>query len=754
MSLCFKDDLTIPGEVYRARDTRLERDVAVKILPAHLADDEDGLARFERETKAVAALSHPNILAIYDVGRHEGVPFAVMELLEGETLRARLDKGSLPVSKALELAVGTTRGLAAAHAKGIVHRDVKPDNLFMTIDGRLKILDFGLARTTTGLESTSDDSAVTSARPTEAGTILGTIGYMSPEQVRGKTSDERCDIFSLGAVLYEMLTSRRAFKGETTADTMSAILTKDPSEIRSGRSHIPPQILRIVRRSLEKNPEERFQSARDLGFALEAVSDIDATSASASEPGAGSPSIAVLPFTDMSPQKDQDYFCEGMAEEILNALSGIEGLEVAARSMAFRFKGGEHDLRKVGEALDVKTVLEGSVRTAGTRLRVTAQLNSVDSGHQIWSRRYDRELDDVFAIQDEIAADIVEALRVELGDAETPRIARQTESHEAYLLYLRGRYHWLNRSKGALAKAMEYFQQAIESDPDYALVHAGLADLYSIEGLYSYLPEDVAFTRARASAERALAINDQLAESHRALGLVRLFFDWEWDDALRALERSVELDPTSAPSHLWLANGLITAGRFEEAVASVKRAQSLDPLDLYTNALAGAHLALAGLLDESVIACKKALDLDPNYLPGLYFLGNTYASSGRLDDAITVLAKAADVSGRASFYLGFLGWAQATAGQRDEAQAILIELQQRAANEYVAPLYLAIVVSALGDMDRAFELLDEARQKRNAFLAFPRFSIFDAFRGDPRFREHLERMKHRDLAAWDRISPI
>ena len=331
------------GEVYRARDTRLERDVAVKILPAHLADDEDGLARFERETKAVAALSHPNILTIYDVGRHQGVPFAVMELLEGETLRERLEKGSLPLGKAVELALETTRGLAAAHAKGIIHRDVKPDNLFITSDGHLKILDFGLARSTTGLESTSDDSAVTSARPTQAGTILGTIGYMSPEQVRGRTSDARSDIFSLGAAIYEMLTARRAFKGETTADTMSAILSEDPSEIRSARSNIPSAISRVLRPSLEKKPDERFQSARDLGFALEAVSDVDVT------PGAGSPSVAVLPFTDMSPQKDQDYFCEGMAEEILNALTGIEGLEVAARSMAFRFKGGEHDLRKVGE---------------------------------------------------------------------------------------------------------------------------------------------------------------------------------------------------------------------------------------------------------------------------------------------------------------------------------------------------------------------------------------------------------------------
>ena len=738
------------GEVYRARDTRLERDVAVKILPAHLADDEDGLARFERETKAVAALSHPNILTIYDVGRHQGVPFAVMELLEGETLRERLEKGSLPLGKAVELALETTRGLAAAHAKGIIHRDVKPDNLFITSDGHLKILDFGLARSTTGLESTSDDSAVTSARPTQAGTILGTIGYMSPEQVRGRTSDARSDIFSLGAVIYEMLTARRAFKGETTADTMSAILSEDPSEIRSARSNIPSAISRVLRRSLEKKPDERFQSARDLGFALEAVSDVDVT------PGAGSPSVAVLPFTDMSPQKDQDYFCEGMAEEILNALTGIEGLEVAARSMAFRFKGGEHDLRKVGEALDVKTVLEGSVRTSGKRLRVTAQLNSVASGHQIWSRRYDRELDDVFAIQDEIAADIVEALRAELGDAEAPRIERQTESQEAYLLYLRGRHHWLTRSKGALVKAMEYFQQAIASDPDYALAHAGLADLYSIEGLYSYVPEDVAFTRARASAERALAINDRLADSHRALGLIRLYHDWDWDDALAALERSVELEPMSAMSRLWLANGMDALGRLEEAVASARKAQALDPLDLFTNALTGAHLAFAGQPDEAVTECKKALDLDANYLPGLYFLGNAYASGGRLDEAVPLLAKAAEVSQRASFYLGFLGWAQATAGpgkQRDDAQAILTELEERAEKEYVAPLYLAMVVSALGDMDRAFELLDEARQKRNAFLVYPRFSFYDAFRGDPRFREHLELMKHHDLAASDRIRP-
>lgn len=735
------------GEVYRARDTRLERDVAVKILPAHLADDEDGLARFERETKAVAALSHPNILAIYDVGRHEGVPFAVMELLEGETLRERLDQGPLPASKALELALETTRGLAAAHTKGIVHRDLKPENLFLTADGHLKILDFGLARAATGIESTKGDTAVTSARPTTAGAILGTIGYMSPEQVRGQSADERSDIFSLGAVIYEMLTARRAFKGDTSADTMSAILNADPSEIRSSRSDIPPQLSRILRRSLEKRPDERFQSARDFGFALEAVSDRDTTS----EPDPATSSIAVLPFTDMSPQKDQDYFCEGMAEEILNALNGIEGLKVAARSMAFRFKGGEHDLREVGDTLDVKTVLEGSVRTAGKRLRVTAQLNSVDRGHQIWSRRYDRELEDVFAIQDEIAADIVEALRVELGDAEAPRIVRQTENQEAYLLYLRGRYHWVHRSKGALAKAMECFQEAIESDPDYALAHTGLADLYTTQGLYSYAPEDVAFARARASTERALAINDRLADAHRTLGYIRLLFDWEWDDALRVLERSVELDPTNATAHLWLGVLMHALGRFQEAVAALARARALDPMDVFTNALTGFHLRMTGRHQEAVAESEKALDLDANSLPALYFLGDVYASVGRLHDAINVIARAADVSGRASFYLGFLGWAQATAGQRDDAEAILAELEARATDEYVAPLHLAIVVSALGDMDRAFELLDEARQKRNAFLAFPRFSFFGAFRGDPRFRKHLELMQHRDLAASDRI---
>ena len=425
---------SIPGEVYVAKDRKLDRRVAIKVLSDKLAEDKGFRERFEREAKALAALSHPNVLAIYDFGSEDGVFFTVMELLEGNTLEKLLEAGALPQRKAAAYALQMAQGLAAAHDKGIVHRDLKPANAFVTQDDHLKILDFGLAKMQALFESEADDEGETNIRSTDPGTVLGTVGYMSPEQVRGRDADKRSDIFAVGAVLYEMLSGRPAFTGDSIADKLSAILNFEPE--LPGREASDSGLGRIVARCLEKNPEARFQSARDLGFTLETVSGVGRAEATASFEGEQEEarSIAVLPFADMSPGKDQDYFCEGMAEEIMTALAGIQGLRVAARSSAFRFKGGDHDLREVGRSLEVKTVLEGSVRTAGKRLRVAAQLNAVDGGYQIWSRRYDRDMDDVFAVQDEISADIVNALRLELSDAEAPRVVRHAENQEAYHL--------------------------------------------------------------------------------------------------------------------------------------------------------------------------------------------------------------------------------------------------------------------------------------------------------------------------------
>jgi len=728
------------GEVYAARDAKLDRRVAVKVLPGEMARDEGFRARFVREARALAAISHPNILAIHDFGEVAGVFYAVTELLEGETLAGRLKAGPVPARRAVDWALQVVRGLAAAHDKGIVHRDLKPTNVFVTEQGVVKILDFGLAKVLTPFESGEDSE--TGVRETQPGTVLGTVAYMAPEQARGRDTDHRSDLFALGAVLYEMLEGRPAFAADSAADTVSRILKHEPELTR--REGIPPGLGRIIARCLEKEPRERFQSARDLAFALEALSGLERReSLPVGEGKDAARSIAVLPFTDMSPGKDQDYFCDGMAEEIINALTGIEGLRVAARSSAFRFKAAERDLREVGRALDVSMVLEGSVRTAGSRLRVTAQLNEASSGYQVWSRRYDRSMEDVFATQDEIAADIVASLRPELGAAAAPRVVRHTQNQEAYHLYLRGRHHWYARSQGALQKALEYFQQATEKDPGYALPYVGLADLYTVQAIYAYEPENTLRPRAEASVERALAINDRLADAHRALGFIHLFFGWDIATAIRAFERSVELDPTSALSHIWL--GFPTGpGREEKAIAAARRAQELDPLNPYVNSLACSILDFWGRSEDALREGQKALDIDADYLVGLYLIGGVYTRLGRHDQALRLCARAVEISGRAPFFLSCLAWSQAAAGRSDEARSALEELERRRATEYVAPLHRAVVHAALGEADRAFQLLEEAIGRGGCWIGSPRMPMFDAFRDDPRFAGHLRRIGHPD----------
>jgi serine/threonine protein kinase/Tfp pilus assembly protein PilF len=736
------------GEVYRARDSRLERDVAVKVLPEGLVADSAALARFEREAKAVAALSHPNILAIHDFGRESGTVYAVMELLEGETLRERLDAGPIPQRKAIDYALQVAQGLAAAHEKGIIHRDLKPENVFLTRDGLVKILDFGLAKVDSGAAREGRSTAPTTPG-TRAGMILGTVGYMSPEQVRGAAADPRSDIFSLGAVLYEMLTGERAFRRESAVETMMAILRENPLEDSAARKALPPEIEETVTHCLEKNPEERFQSARDLAFALRVAegrgsgagrSDAPTRPATAPIPEASVNSIAVLPFRNLSADRENEYFSDGVTEEIINALTKIGALRVASRTSAFAFKGKEEDVRRIGAALGVRHVLEGSVRQAGRKIRIGAQLVNVADGYHLWSERYDREMEDVFEVQDEIARAIADALKVRLLPAEEAGISsRGTEDVEAYNDFLKGRYYFNRREA---PEAIAEFERALARDPGYTDAHTGLADSYCIYGFYGGIPTLEAFTKARAAAEKAFELSPDSAEVHVSLALVEHYYGWNLEKGERELRRAIRLAPGSAPPYSWLGLMLAFTGRTAEALEMTRRATEIEPYS--ANAQANVAWAYYGgrRFEEAVGEFRRALHIDPNAPYPLWAIGMTYMQLGRHSEAIASLEKALEVTKRRqSHYAALLGGAYAAAGQRDRALGLLEELTERSAREYVAPFHVAFLHIPLGNTDEALSCLEKACAERNALAWWPRSCPFyDPLRAHPRFPALLEKI--------------
>jgi len=729
------------GEVYRARDARLERTVAIKVLPEHLAENDDALARFEREAKAVAALSHPNILAIHDFGRSGNVSYAVTELLDGQTLRDRLGESTIPPRKAIDYAQQVARGLAAAHERGIVHRDLKPENLFLTRDGLVKILDFGLA---TGTASTLIESSGTQAptRPgaTEPGVILGTVGYMSPEQVRGKPLDHRSDLFALGAILYEMVTGRRAFQKESPVETMMAILQEDPPAARASGRAVPAEIEGVIAHCLEKSPEERFQSARDLAFALQ-VAEREAESVSGSQVRYGQPpeaSVAVLPFRNMSPDREAEYFSDGVTEEIINALTHIEALRVAARTSSFAFKGRDTDVRRIGQELGVKTVLEGSVRQAGQRLRITAQLIDVGSGYHLWSERYDRELQDVFAVQDEIARAIAGALKVRLLPSQEESLVTPGTRHiEAYNRYLKGRYFFNQR---ASKKAIEEFEAAIARDPRFAEAYTGLANSYCIFGFYGGIQTLEAFAKARAAATRAQELEPDSAEVHLALGIIEHYFGWDLEREERHFRRSIELAPRSAAGYSWLALELSLSPRTDEALELGRRAVELEPLSANMHVNVAWPYFFAGRYEEAMDGFRRAVHVDPSAVYALWALGMACQAGGLHEEGIAVLEKLVGVTGREMpWALALLGGSFAAAGRRDDARDLLAELESRSAREYVPPLHVAFVQAPLGQTEATLALLRRGLEERNAlFWAWSRSSpVFDPLRPDPRFQAIL-----------------
>ena len=592
------------GEVYRARDTKLDRDVAVKVLADAVTAGPETLARFEREAKAVAALSHPNILAIHDFGTHDGIAYSVTELLEGETLRARLDAGPMPEKHVVDVAVQIARGLAAAHGKGIVHRDLKPENLFVSHDGHLKILDFGLAKRT-GLDPLGETHAPT-ANHTAAGTVMGTVAYMSPEQARGLAVDYRSDIFSFGAILYELLSGRKAFKRSTATDTMAAITRDEPPGLSDAVPPFSPQLTRIVRRCLEKDPQRRYSSSQDLALDLEAF-----TSGAAPSPeparrpmgrglwlalavaaaglalvvgfrfrpqGGQVESLAVLPLFNASADPGLEYLGDGITDALINSLSQLPALTVMSRDSVSRYKGSDVNAQTAGRDLKVHAVLKGKFVQRAQELSVSAELVDVRNNSHLWGGQFNRKLSDIQAVQEEIAEQISSQLRTRRPGEDRKRLAaRYTAPSEAYQLFLKGRYALEKRTEAPLRQSIEFFGQAIEQDPGYAAAYAGLAMAYAASTSISFLSPGDSIPKSRAAALRALEIDDDVAPAHAALAWCLWSYDWDYAGAEREFRKATSIDPRDPTAHHWYGSMLNSMGRTDESVAQLRRAHDLDP---------------------------------------------------------------------------------------------------------------------------------------------------------------------------------
>jgi serine/threonine-protein kinase len=774
------------GEVYRAKDSRLARDVAVKVLPESVAADPDALARFEREAKAVAALSHPNILSIFDFGTQDGVSYAVMELLEGETLRGKLDAGPIPQKQAIDYALQIATGLSAAHEKGIVHRDLKPENFFVTKDGHLKILDFGLAKRTEQEKTGDETSAPTASRHTEPGTVMGTVAYMSPEQVRGLQVDHRSDVFSFGVILYEMLSGRRAFKRDTAADTMSAILKEEPPELSRGEAEFPEALERVVRHCLEKNRDDRFGSARDAAFALREVGH---RSTLRQAPGpAGRPrapripawslalvgavavvaallvgdvgglrrrlfagataarigSVAVLPLANLSGDPQQDYFADGMTEELITALAKVSALSVTSRTSVMRYKGSSKSLPEIAKELGVDAIVEGSVTRSGSQVKITAQLIDASRDKHLWADSFQRDLKDVLALQGEVARAITSEIGVRLTPQERLRLAeKKTVIPEAYEAYLKGNYHLLRRTAADARKSLEYFQLAVDRQPDYALAWAGIAEAYqtaagSAQGALS--PKE-AFPEAKAAAMRAVELDSTVGESYAVLGWSSFVFDRDWATAESQFQQALRLNPNSSNAHAQYGIFLSRMGRFEEAIRQVKRGQELDPLSPGANAMVGLALNLARRDDEAIPWLRRALAMDPDFLRAHWGLGLAFVHQKKYEEAISELQRAVEISGGGAAQLGVLGYVYAVAGRRAEALEIVEKLKESAREHYVPPTMVSIVFSGLGENDQAMTWLEKAIEARDPWLTGLKVDpIFDALRSDPRFKDLQRRV--------------
>ena len=810
------------GEVYLAFDTELDRTVAIKILPEAVASNQQRLQRFVQEAKAASGLNHPHILTIYEIGTAGTTRFIATEFIDGDTLRQLIRNGSLTINEILEIATQAAGALAAAHAAGIIHRDIKPENIMVRRDGYIKLLDFGLAKLTGPADSNTDQEAPTKAMVnTGAGVVMGTANYMSPEQAKGTKVDARTDLWSLGVVLYEMISGQQPFAGESVHETISLILQKEPVPLTRYTNEAPAELERIVAKTLTKDREERYQTGKDLLVdlrnlkrKLEVDAEIDRTAPPESHPvtpgssGQGLPatasgkvlstsptgiarapssaeyivsgikqhklaaavvvialilgavgliaylparntevaieSIAVLPFQNQSAETDTEYLSDGLAESLIYRLSQLPNLKVSPTSSVFRYKGKEIDPVTVGRELGVNAVLSGRIVQRGEILAISINLVDVRDNKVLWGEQYQRKMSELLQTQREIAREIVDRLKLKVSGEVEGLAKHYTESNEAYQLHLKGRFYWNKRTVEGLQKALVYFQQAIDRDPNFALAYSGLADTYALLGgpeAGGDSPPNEMLPKAKAAALKAMEIDGTLAEPHVSLAHAMYFYDRDFAGAEREFKRAIELNPNYSVAHHWYAIYLMIVGRQSESLAEIRRALELDPLSLSINTWVGTILARSGQLDQAIAQLLKTVEMDPNFILAHFRLGSLYEERGTYDKAISEFKEVLKLSDGKPLGASSLARVYALTGKRAEAQKDLDELVRLSKQRFVSPASIALIYIALGDKDQAFKWMEKSNELRELNIvrlnADPRF---DPLRSDPRFTDLVRRI--------------
>jgi len=797
------------GEVYLAEDTQLDRRVALKILPAEFANQTDRMNRFVREAKSASALNHPNIITIHEIGTDGSTHFIASEYIEGETLHSQLRLEPPTLKSALEISIQIASALDAAHRAGIVHRDIKPENVIIRPDGLVKILDFGIAKLselpTSGTGSSEEVATALKSEGTSPGMIIGTAHYMSPEQARGKSVDARSDIFSFGIVFYELLSGRRPFEGENAMDVMGAVLHKEAVPITQLVPTLPQEIERIVNKTLRKDREQRYQTAKDLLIDLkdanveldfqnkkERTTASQTPAATAARPNdtkhptssaeyitqevkkhklglvLGSlillgliavatwafvfrtstktgpiDSIAVLPFQNKSSDSDTEYLADGLAESLIFRLSQLPNLKVSPTSTVMRYKGKDSDITQIAKELEVDAVMSGRVSERGDDLTISVELVDARTKKIIWAEQYDRKMSDLLATQREIATTITQKLELKLSGNEAKGITKKyTDSNEAYQLYMRGRYSFAKRTKGEMLRAIEYFRQAIKLDPKFALAYARIAETYASMPAYPYLSPKEAFPQAKAAAEQALEIDPTLAEAHTFLAYSLIIYDWNWTEAERSFKRAIELDPNNSAAHFRYGQVyLAPMGRFDEAVAEIKRGLELEPLDINMGvSLAWVYLG-AAQYDKALDQAKKTYDLEPTHPLARWMLSEAYINKGVYGEAISLVEQWLHDDPTSQFAHRDAGIAYAKAGRRDKAEEIISKFREIAKTQYVPTCRIASIYVALDDKDKAYEELTKAFDARDWEMhRLKADTYWNPLRNDARFKEMLKRL--------------